>query len=175
VASEEAEYVLVGRVVKPHGLHGEVLVRTLTENPDRFAPGAELLLGPDLDSADTVVVEGSRNHKGALLVYFDGFHSIEEAETLRDWLVFVDSSELGELEDEDAFWEHEVAGLEVVHRDGRVLGKVREVYTRPAQDLWSIDTASGEVLFPAAKELVVTVDLEAGKVVINPPQGLFEP
>ena len=175
MASEEAEYVLVGRVVKPHGLRGEVLVRALTENPDRFAPGAELLLGPDLDSADPVVVEGSRNHKGALLVYFDGCSSVEEAESLRDWLVFVDASELGELEDEDAFWEHEVAGLEVVHRDGRILGTVREVHTRPVQDLWSVDTDSGEVLFPAAKELVVNVDLEAGKVVVDPPEGLFEP
>ncbi len=173
MASEESDFVLVGRVVKPHGLRGEVLIRALTENPDRFAEGAELLLGPDLDSAEPVIVEGSRNHKGALLVYFDGYASIEEAETLRDWLIFVESSELGHLDEADAFWEHEIIGLDVVHRDGTALGKVQEVHTRPAQDLWAIDTPSGEVLFPAAKELVVSVDLEAGRVVIDPPGGLF--
>lgn len=175
MASEEPEFVLVGRVVKPHGLRGEVLVRALTENPERFSEGVELLLGPDLDSAVPVTVEASRHHKDALLVYFDGFHSIEEAERLRDWLVFVDASELGELPDEDAFWEHEVIGLEVVHRRGTALGRVREVFTRPAQDLWAVDTPAGEVLFPAAKELVVSVDLDAGRVVIDPPAGLFEP
>jgi len=173
VALEESEFVLVGRVVKPHGLRGEVLVRSLTENPDRFAEGAELLVGPDLESAEPVVVAASRNHKDALLVFFDGFHSIEEAETLRNWLIFIDGSELGDLEDDDAFWEHEVVGLDVVHRDGRTLGKVQEVLARPAQDLWAIATASGEVLFPAAKELVVAVDLERRKVVIDPPEGLF--
>lgn len=171
----ESEFVLVGRVVKPHGLRGEVLVRSLTENPDRFAAGAELLLGPDLDSAEPVLVEGSRDHKGALLVYFQGFTSIEEAETLREWLIFVDAAELTELADEDAFWEHQVVGLLVVHEDGRELGRVREVFTRPAQDLWSVDTPTGEVLFPAAKELVVSVDRDAGRVVINPPEGLFSP
>lgn len=174
-SGEETEYVLVGRVVKPHGLRGEVLIRALTENPDRFAAGAELMLGPDLDSAEPVTVEASRNHKGALLVWFEGVGSIEEAESLRDWLIFIDSSELGELDDEDAFWEHEMVGLQVVDAAGRPLGTVAEVFTRPAQDLWSIDTPSGEVLFPAAKQLVVSVDLESGKVVLDPPEGLFEP
>ncbi|MEX0789536.1 MAG: ribosome maturation factor RimM [Actinomycetota bacterium] len=170
---EESEFLLVGRVVKPHGLRGEVLVRVLSDNPSRFAAGAELLLGPDLESARPVPIVSSRDHKGALLVFFEGYHSLEEAEPLREWLLFVDASEVDDLNDEDAFWEHEVVGLEVVHSDGRVLGRLAEVFSRPAQDLWSIETGSGEVLFPAARELVVSVDLEAGKVVIDPPEGLF--
>lgn len=173
VASEESEYLLVGRVVKPHGLRGEVLIRVLSDNPDRFAAGAELWWGPDLDSAEPITIVSSRDHKGALLVFFEGIHSLEEAEPLRQRLLFVDVSEVDDLEDEDAFWEHEVIGLDVVHADGRMLGKLAEVFTRPAQDLWSIDTPSGEVLFPAARELVVSVDLDDGKVVIDPPEGLF--
>jgi 16S rRNA processing protein RimM len=170
---EDTEYLLVGRIVKPHGLRGEVLIRVLSDNPDRFAAGAELLWGPDLDSAQPITIVSSRDHKGALLVFFDGIHSLEEAEPLREWLLFVEASEIGELEDEDAFWEHEVIGLDVVHVNGTALGRVADVLARPAQDLWSIQTASGEVLFPAAKELVVSVDLDAGKVVIDPPEGLF--
>jgi len=172
-SEEEAEYLLVGRVVKPHGLRGEVLIRVLSDNPDRFAGGAELLWGPNLDSAEPITVVSSRDHKGALLVFFEGIHSLEEAEPLRERLLFVDVSEVDDLEDEDAFWEHEVIGLDVLHADGRVLGKVAEVYSRPAQDLWSVETPTGEVLFPAAKELVVSVDLDGGKVVIDPPEGLF--
>ena len=171
--AEESEFLLVGRVVKPHGLRGEVLIRVLSDNPSRFAAGAELLLGPDLESARPVSIVASRDHKGALLVFFDGYHSLDDAEQLREWLLFVDASEVDDLDDEDAFWEHEVIGLDVVHADGSLLGKVSEVFSRPAQDLWSIQTPSGEVLFPAARELVVSVDLDAGKVVIDPPEGLF--
>jgi 16S rRNA processing protein RimM len=170
---EDTEYLLVGRIVKPHGLRGEVLIRVLSDNPDRFAAGAELLWGADLDSAQPVTIVSSRDHKGALLVFFEGIHSLEEAEPLREWLLFVGASEIGELEDEDAFWEHQVIGLDVLHVNGTALGRVADVLARPAQDLWSIETASGEVLFPAAKELVVSVDLDAGKVVIDPPEGLF--
>lgn len=175
MASAEPEFVLVGRVVKPHGLRGEVLLRSLTENPKRFEAGAMLLLGKDLDSAEPVHVETSRSHKGAQLVRFEGVSSIEEAELLREQLLFVDSSELEELEDEDAFWQHEVVGLELVDTAGASLGIVAEVHTRPAQDLWSIETPNGEVLFPAAKELVVSVDLDERRVVVDPPAGLFEP
>jgi 16S rRNA processing protein RimM len=172
-SEEESEFLLVGRIVKPHGLRGEVLVRVLSDNPDRFAAGSELLWGPDPESAEPIAIISSRDHKGALLVYFKGINSLEEAEPLRDRMLFVDASEIGELDDEDAFWEHEVIGLDVVHVNGTVLGKVADVLARPAQDLWSVDTGSGEVLFPAAKELVVLVDLDAGKVVIDPPEGLF--
>ena len=173
--AEDFELVLVGRVVKPHGLRGEVLIRSLSDNPDRFGVGSELLIGADAGSAEPAVVAASRNHKGALLVRFDGFSTMEDAETLRERLVFVQSWELDELEDEDAFWEHEVVGLEVRHRDGTRLGTVTEVLVRPAQDLWTVDTKSGEVLFPAAKELVVKLDLETRVVVVDPPEGLFEP
>lgn len=175
MASAEPEFVLVGRVVKPHGLKGEVLVRSLSDNPNRFQPGAILLLGRDLDSAEPAQVATSRDNKGALLVRFDGVGSVEEAEPLREQLLFVDASEIEDLDDEDAFWEHEVVGLEVVDIAGAALGTVAGVHLRPAQDLWSIDTPKGEVLFPAAKELVVSVDLEEGRVVVDPPEGLFEP
>ncbi len=174
MASEEkSEYLLVGKVVKPHGLRGEVLVRVLSDNPSRFDDGASLMWGPDADSVEPVTILSSRNHKGALLVFFEGVNSLEEAELLREWKLFVNVADVDELEDEDAFWEHQVIGLSVVHADGRVLGKVAEVFTRPSQDLWSVDTGSGAVLFPAAKELVVSVDVAAGKVVIDPPEGLF--
>ncbi|HEX2052679.1 MAG TPA: ribosome maturation factor RimM [Actinomycetota bacterium] len=174
MAPQRSEFVLVGRVVKPHGLRGEVLLRSESENPDRFAPGVSLMMGKDADSARPVVIESSRNFKGALLVRFEGIGSMEQAEPLRELLLFVDSSELDELDDEDAFWEHQVVGLEVFDTAGAPLGTVREVFLRPAQDLWSIETPSGEVLFPAAKELVVSVDLEAGRAVVDPPAGLFE-
>lgn len=167
------EFVLVGRVVKPHGLKGEVLIRAWSDNPARFDAGSELLLGPDPESGRPVIVRESRRHLGRLLVTLDGAASLEQAELLRGVLLFVPVSDLEELA-ADAFWEHQLVGMTVLHRCGATLGTVREVLDRPAQDLWSIETSSGTVLFPAASQLVISVDREAGVIVIDPPEGLFE-
>ncbi|MEX2588163.1 MAG: ribosome maturation factor RimM, partial [Actinomycetota bacterium] len=94
------------------------------------------------------------------------------AERLRGLYLFVPSSELGEL-GEGEYWEHQLVGLEVHHVDGTELGILTAVIDRPGQDLWSIDTAWGEVLFPAARELVEEVDLDRRIVIVDPPEGLF--
>jgi 16S rRNA processing protein RimM len=154
-------------------LGGEVLVKVLSQNPTRFGSGAELLVGKDPDSADLIEVAGSRMEGGRLLVRFAKSSSVEVAETLRDLLIFVPKEALDQL-GEDEFWAHDLVGLTVVDTGGVVLGTLDQVIDRPAQDLWSIKTDKGDVLFPAAKPLVLSVDLEGGTIVVDPPQGLFD-
>lgn len=163
---------MVGRIVKPHGLKGEVLVRVLSDNPQRFDPGSELLVGRDPGSSRTMKVESSRTNQARMLVQLAGCFCLEEAETLREQLIFVPAGALGKLE-EDEFYFHELMGLAVHHKDGTVLGEITDVLDRLAQDLWVIRTSTGEVLFPAAKPLVVSVDTKNRVVVIDPPEGLF--
>lgn len=169
----QPEFVLVGRVVKPHGLEGEVLIRVMSDNPNRFDPGSELLLGPDPQAGRRVRVRESRRHLGRLLLTLDQAATLHEAELLRGELLFVAASDLQELE-ADAFWEHQLVGMTVRHQCGVTLGTVHEVLGRPGQDLWSIETPSGHVLFPAAGQLVISVDRDTGVIVIDPPEGLFE-
>jgi 16S rRNA processing protein RimM len=108
-----------------------------------------------------------------MLLHFEDSASLEDAELLRDLLIFVAKDALEEL-GEGEFWEHELVGLSVVRRDGRPLGTLAEVIDRPGQDLWSIQTITGDVLFPAAEALVISIDVEAGTIVIDPPEGLFD-
>ncbi len=117
-------------------------------------------------------IAGSRPHAEAVALRFDQVKDRNSAEALRGALIFVRPENLQPLE-EDSYWEHEVVGLEVVDRGGNRLGKVTEVLSRPEQDLWNIDTDEGGVLLPAVRPLVVSVDLEARKVVVDPPEGLF--
>jgi 16S rRNA processing protein RimM len=117
-------------------------------------------------------IADSRPHQAAVAVKFEEVDDRAAAETLRDRLIFVAPSALEALE-EDAYWEHELVGLDVVDSHGLRLGHLTEVLSRPEQDLWKVETQSGPVLFPAAKELVLAVDLEAGEVVVNPPDGMF--
>lgn len=168
-----SDHVLVGRVVKPHGLQGEVLVRVFSDNPARFAPGSQLFIGSAPENARAVRVDTSRADRDRLLVHLDGYLTLESAETLRDKLLFVPAGALGRL-GEDEFWEHELVGMTVFHKDGTVLGEITEVLERAAQDLWSVHTVKGEVLFPAAKQLVVSVDVDGRTAVIDPPEGLFD-
>ncbi|MGQ0679059.1 MAG: ribosome maturation factor RimM [Actinomycetota bacterium] len=166
--------MLVGRVVKPHALRGEVLIKVFTDNPHRFDPGSWLLAGKQAESTRPVQVLSSRMIHDKLLVHFEGCPDTNCAETLRDQLLFVAEQELEEL-GEGQFWERDLIGLQVLHRDGAVLGEIAGVLEGAAQDLWSIRTpGGGEVLFPAARQLVVSVDLPTRKAVIDPPEGLFE-
>jgi 16S rRNA processing protein RimM len=130
-------------------------------------------VGADPNSVVAMKIAASRPHQGAMIVKFIGVDTRDDAERLRDGLIFISTSELGGLE-EDAFWEHELIGLEVVDSSGRRLGHLREILTRADQDLWAIDTDSGPVLLPAVKELVISVDLESGRITADPPEGLFK-
>jgi 16S rRNA processing protein RimM len=154
-------------------MRGDVLIKVLSDNPSRFEPGSELLLGSGPESAAPVKVAASRVHQGAMIVRFYGVETRTDADRLRGGLIFVSASELGGLE-EDAFWEHELIGLEVFDRFGLRLGQLQKVLSRAEQDLWMIATDSGPILLPAAKELVLSVDLESGRIIVEPPEGLFE-
>lgn len=151
---------------------GEVLVLPHTENPARFARGATLLAGASPGDAAPCEVAGSRPHRGVLIVKFRDVGDRDAAEALRGALLFVGEEDLPEP-GEDAFWPHRLVGAEVLGPRGERLGTVAGVLARPEQDLWEVETSTGRVLLPAAKGIVVSVDLEAGRVVVDPPAGLF--
>ena len=172
-SSTDPQAILIGRIVKAHGISGEVLIRVHTENPCRFNPGSKVLVGADPDSVVVLKIAASRPHQGAVIVKFGAVDTRDEAERLKGELIFISASDLGGLE-EDAFWEHELIGLEVIDTSGRRLGHLGEIVSRADQDLWKIETDKGPVLLPAVKELVRSVDLQSGKITADPPEGLFE-
>lgn len=144
----------------------------MTENPRRFAEGSAMFVGTDISSLTPISVLSSRPHQTGLRVRFEAVGDPSAAERLRGQFLFIAADQLGEL-DEGEYWEHELVGLAVRHVDGTELGKLAAVMDRPGQDLWSIETGAGEVLFPAARELVREIDLERRIVIIDPPEGLF--
>lgn len=147
-------------------------MRTHSDNPERFAAGATVLVGPDASRARACRISASRPHRGGLLVGFEDVSDRDRAEELRGSLVFVPASALGRPE-EGSFWEHELVGLEVVDVSGRPLGSIAGVYGRAEQDLWEVVAEGSTVLMPAVEQIVLRVDLEERKVVVDPPAGLF--
>jgi len=170
----ERRRVVVGRVGRAHGIHGLVSVDVRTDEPERRLAAGTVLLTDPVERGPLTVVEG-RVHSGRLLLQFEGIEDRTQAEALRgtDLVVEIDPAELPE--DEDEWYDHQLVGLAVVGLDGAAYGSVTEVVHLPMQDLLAVGTGSGgEVLVPFVKAIVPEVDLSAGRVVIDPPGGLFE-
>lgn len=178
--------LVVGRVIKPHGVRGELVVEVRTDEPDlRFAPGSVLRVRPRMrdttpySELPRFTLQGSRPHSGRLLVTVEGVDGREAADALRGSLWVVDSAELPPREDPDAFYDHELEGLEVRLRAGsdnppRTIGIVREVIHAPGGDLLSVDLPeAAEVLVPFVSDIVPVVDPAEGYVEIDPPEGLL--
>jgi 16S rRNA processing protein RimM len=163
--------LVVGRVGRPHGVRGEVTVEVRTDDPDdRFAPGR--VLATDPAEPGPLTVEQARWHSGGrLLVRFAGTDDRDAAEALRGTLLVVDSADIPPTTDPDEFHDHELVGLTVVTVDGKEVGTVSEI-RHFGQDLLVIDP--GSMLVPFVSAIVPDVDLAAGRLIIDPPPGLFE-
>ena len=166
--------LVVGRIAKAHGIGGEVSVEVRTDVPDeRFATGVTLATDPaDLGP---LVVARSRWHSGRLLVAFEGVSDRTAAERLRGVMLVVDSATSPAIQDDDEYWDHELAGLDVVSTEGEQLGVIHEVAHPPGADLLVVRRPDGgEAFVPFVREIVITVDMAARRVIVDPPEGLFE-
>jgi 16S rRNA processing protein RimM len=178
--------VVVGKVGRPHGVRGDVSVEVRTDEPERrFAPGTVLLteapgLRPgatgsrDAGSAATITVAGHRWHSGRLLLHIEGVEDREGAESLRGTLLSVDVDPAELPSDPDEFYDHQLIGLSVVDATGARLGEISAV-THGAQDLLVVlREGQGDLMVPFVRELVPEVDLDAGRVVTDLPDGLLD-
>ena len=167
--SEWAEMVLVGRIIRPHHNRGHVLVAAETDFPEtRFAPGNTVICrraGRD----ETLTVVECKFHDGKPIVGFEGFDSINAAETLRGCELRVPASELPTL-DAQQFWHHDLVGCQVVTSTGNAVGDVIRVDDGATPLLVMRD----ETLIPLVDSIVKSVDVAAKKIVIEPIQGLLE-
>lgn len=171
--------LVVGRVVKAHGIRGELVVEVRTDSPEeRFAPGNRLVgrIGKGQMSSDReVTVEAARSHSGRLLVRLEGIGDRDAADAARGMLLIVDSDSLPDPNDPDEFHDHQLVGLRVLDTAGTRLGEVTEIMHTPAGELLAIRLASGtDAMVPFVTEMVPEVDLEAGICVIDPPEGLLD-
>jgi 16S rRNA processing protein RimM len=165
--------VTVGRIGRPHGIRGDVVVGVRTDEPElRFAPGSRLDTDPVGIGPLTVAV--SRWHSGELLVRFEGVGDREAAAELRGaWLV-MDSATLAVSDDPDEFHDTELVGLSVRTIGGAEVGTVDDVL-HAGQDVLVVKAGDGrEIMVPFVKALVPEVDLAAGLLVIDPPEGLLD-
>jgi len=174
--------VTVGRIGRPHGIRGDVVVGVRTDEPElRFAVGSRLDTDPA--AVGPLTVATMRWHSGTLLVRFAGVRDRDAAAALGGTWLTVDSGTLAAPEDPDEFRDHDLVGLSVRTVDGTVVGTVEDVLHH-GQDMLAVrplgggdggTAGSGEILVPFVKAIVTEVDVAAGVLVIDPPPGLLNP
>ncbi|SHM32539.1 ribosome maturation factor RimM [Cryptosporangium aurantiacum] len=165
--------LVVGRIGRAHGIRGDVLVEVRTDEPDeRFAAGSVLVTDPA--DAGPLTVADARWHSGKLVVRFEGVQDRNGAEKIRGLNLVVDSEDLPPSDDPDEFHDYELVGLTAVGTDGAEFGSVVDVIHSAAGEILVLSFDGSERLVPFVREIVPTVDVPGGRVVIVPPEGLFD-
>jgi 16S rRNA processing protein RimM len=165
--------VTVGRIGRPHGIRGDVVVGVRTDEPElRFAQGARLDTDPV--AVGPLVVAATKWHSGELLVHFEGVADRDAAAELRGAWLLVDSASIAPPTDPDEFNDTDLIGLSVRTVSGTEVGLVDDVL-HSGQDVLVIKAkGGGNVMVPFVLPLVPEVDVAAGYLVINPPDGLLD-
>jgi 16S rRNA processing protein RimM len=163
--------IKVGYVRRAHGIKGAVVVKPLTDDPDRFAAGRTL--ATDRSEPRQLTITAVQPHKEGLLITFEGVGNRDGAEKLRGISLLIEPSQRREL-GPDEFWPEQLVGLRVFDRTGTELGSISMVIVGSAQDRLQIAGPRGGFELPFVAALVPEVDIAAGRIVIDPPLGLVE-
>lgn len=170
---EKDERIVIGRVVRPHGLTGEVSVEILTDFPERFVPGLDVELRHDDGGVRPARLAFARPHGGRMLIRFEGIHEANGAETLRGLDICVSPSQAPPRPPGFVFhWE--VVGCQAVDAGGAILGTVRELVEVGGRSLLVVDTPVGPRDVPFSHPIITSVDIAAKRIVLDAPAGLLD-
>jgi len=164
--------VIVARIVKPHSIHGEVVLASLTDVEGRLENTDHFLLMSKDDVVGEVEVESRRFFQGRHVLKFSGISDRNAAEELRGKMLAVEADQIGTLPP-DTFFVHDLIGMKVCLQDGREIGKVKDILETGGVDLLEVGER-GEILIPFTDEICREVDAEKKVITIDPPEGLLQ-
>ncbi len=168
------ELINVARIVRPQGRNGEVIADLLTDFPERFARLDMVRIRLANGERLTLKLVRARPHKGRVILKFEGYDSIDQAEMLRHAHLVITREELIDLP-ENTFYEFDLIGCEVVTVAGKPVGRVTRVQNFGAAPLLSVvDQERREYMIPLALSICVGIDTKQKRIVVDPPEGLLE-
>ena len=161
------QFIPIARVVAPWGIHGEVKVESLTDFSDRFACGETVYL-----QERAVTIESSRYRGNTAILKLDAIDSRNAAELIRGACLEVPSTELKPLP-KGEYYRFQLLGLEVQSTEGQLLGTISNVIPTGSNDVYEISSDTGVFLIPATDEVIKSIDIDKGRMVIEILKGLF--
>lgn len=167
-------FIPVGGVAKPHGIRGELCIKSHADSPSLFGHVAALFLQHGERAPEPFTVRSWRVHQDFVLVKLQGVDDRNRADELRGRTVLVREDDLPELGDDEHYL-HEMMGCRVALEDGTEIGVLEQFFETAEQDTWVIINEAGtEILLPAVPEFVLDVDLDAEIITVAPPEGLLD-
>ncbi|MGB2853412.1 MAG: ribosome maturation factor RimM [Dehalococcoidia bacterium] len=163
-----SDSIVVGRVVAPWGVKGELKVEVITDFPDRFSPEEQVYI-----DGSPVTIEMSRWHKGMVILKLANIDSVEAVEKIRGQFMEVPQGQVRSLS-ENEYYQFQVVGLEVWTTNGEFLGRITQILPTGNNDVYVVRSEDREVLIPAIDDVVKSVELEQGRIVIEVIEGLLQ-
>jgi 16S rRNA processing protein RimM len=166
----EPDFLAVGKLRRPHGLHGEILMELLTDFPERLTDGMLLYVGAEYRPLRML---HTRRHRELLIVTFEGYETPEGVGELRNQFVFVPTADIPSLP-EGEYYHHQMLGLQVVSESGVSLGKLEEILETGANDVYVIRRENAaDILIPAIDPVILEIDLKKGEMRVSLLPGLM--
>lgn len=167
----EVRYLAVGKVIRAHGLHGELSVAVLTEFPERFETMEWVYLGDEFE-ATPYRLEGYRWHKRNILMTLAGISDRAQAQALRGQYVQIPIEEATALP-QGEYYLYQLVGLQVITTAGENLGTVADIIETGANDVFVVEMNDRQILLPGIPEVVEAIDLAKGQMIVNLIDGLI--
>lgn len=159
------ELYLTGIILKPKGLKGEVKVEPITDFPESFLSRKEYFAGRSVDSVERLTVKKAALAGGFAWLFFEGVDSMEKADAVSGWKLFVPEEQLLPQPDNRAYL-HEIIGMRVLDRSRSEVGTVTNVLAMPAHDVYEVQVGERKILLPAIDEFVEEFNLREQYMVI---------
>jgi 16S rRNA processing protein RimM len=162
------EFLAIGRVLRPHGVRGDLLLETLTEFPDRLQAGDSVFLG---ETAVEHTLATVRLHRQQLIIRLEGCQDRDCAEAYRGLLVQIRAAAASPLPP-GRYYHHQLIGLRAVSDEGELLGTLTKILETGANDVYIVSGPNGDLLLPAIRSVILDIDLESGQMTVHLLEGL---
>lgn len=175
-APEQPPFLLLGRVLRPHGIRGELRIEVFTAYPERIVAGMTVAIGPDPRDPTTAIdyeITQVRAHQKYLILRVEGVPDRSAADLLREQHVMIALENAVPLDDDEVYL-YQIIGLAVHTQDGETIGTVTEIIETGANDVLIVHGPRGEILLPFIDDCVLDVDVDGGRITVNLMEGLVD-
>jgi 16S rRNA processing protein RimM len=161
----KSDFLLIGKVAKPHGLRGQVKIHSFASSYESFSAGRTVYLSQGQEMKALLISE-VKMHTHSLLLHFQGLDNRLQAEAICGSSLYLKERDLQALPEGEYYW-YQLIGSRVYNDQGRFLGIMEEIFSTPAHDIWVIRSDQKELLLPAVEDFVISVDLPQGEIRIR--------
>ncbi len=167
------DFVIIGRILKPHGIHGAVRVEPETYDPRRFHDLKRVYVGNEDHPLESFDIQRVQLTPKFVILTFKDVQSISAAEALKNRFLWIPREETMPLPDESHYY-FELIGMTVETNSGEKIGTVKDVINYPAHYVFVVERGENEFMIPDVPDFIESIDDDNGKIIINPIEGLLE-